>query len=413
MRKISPYIFLKMAFLSLRRHSIRSGLALLGIVIGIASMTMTMALGEGASERLQKEILAMGENLMYVIPGNFLSRGEVRRSSKQENPLEYQDYLALRQLLPNIGACTPCVEKKELVKFQGNQILGDIQGVNTEFFRMESRGIKSGVPFSAHHDQLGIPVAILGSEMAKELFKRENPLGKTILIGKNPFKVVGVFNEAPKKMNHMKNPNINVVVPFSSVWRKMTSRSESNSIHHIILRPKEGKNSTQLVSGIRKLLRFRHHIDEGDPDDFTIWDLQAMMQAAHKSSELFNQFLLIAASISLIVGGIGIMNIMLVAMTERRKEIGIKMAIGATPSHILTQFLIESVLLCLTGGVVGVLVGIGGAYLLGSVTEFEWVFREKPIIYAFVTTIIIGLFFGFYPAYKASRLTPVEALRSI
>lgn len=413
MRKISPYIFLKMAFLSLRRHPIRSGLALLGIVIGIASMTMTMAIGEGANQRLRKEILAMGENLMYIIPGNFLSKGDVRKSQKREKQLDYADYLALRQLATNILACTPCVEKKELVKFQGNQVLGDIQGVNTDFFRMESRGIKFGFPFSAHHDQLGASVAVLGSEIAKELFKRENPIGKTILIGKNPYKVLGVFNEAPQRMNSMKNHNINVVVPFSSIWRKIQSPDESNAIHHIILRPREGKNSTQLVSGIRRLLRFKHHIAEGDQDDFTIWDLQAMMQAAHKSSQLFNQFLLIAASVSLVVGGIGVMNIMLVAMTERRKEIGIKMAIGATPSHILIQFLIESTLLCLTGGVVGILLGVGGAYLLGSFTEFEWVLHEKPIIFAFLTTMIIGVFFGFYPAYKASRLNPVEALRSI
>jgi putative ABC transport system permease protein len=413
MAKVSPLIFFKMAILSLRRHPIRSGLALLGIVIGIASMTVTMALGEGANERLKKEILALGENWIYIMPGNFMSKGEVRRTRKQERNLQYEDFIAMHQFASSIQACTPCVEKKELVKYQGNQLMAEIQGLNSEFFRIEPRGIKIGAPFSSHHDKGGTPVAILGSEVAKELFKQENPIGKTILIGKHPFKVLGVFNEAPKRMNRIQNPNINVVVPFSSVWRKMISPGENNSVHHIIVRPKEGKNSTQLVSGLRRLLRFRHQISEGDADDFTIWDLQAMMQAAHKSSQVFNQFLLIAASVSLVVGGIGIMNIMLVAMTERRKEIGIKMAIGATSGHILTQFLIESILLCLTGGIVGVLCGIGGAYLLGSFTEFEWAIREKPIILAFATTIAVGLFFGFYPAYKASRLNPVEALRSV
>lgn len=413
MAKVSPLIFFKMAVLSLRRHPIRSGLALLGIVIGIASMIVTMALGEGANERLKKEILALGENWIYIMPGNFMSRGEIRKTRNQEKNLQYEDYLAMYQLSSNIQACTPCVEKKELVKYQGNQLVAEIQGLNAEFFRIESRGIKIGMPFSPHHDKTGTLVAVLGSEVAKELFKQENPIGKTILIGKNPFKVLGVFNEAPKRMNRIQNPNVNIVVPFSSVWRKMIPPGENQSVHHIIVRPKEGKNSTQLVSGIRRLLRFRHQISEGEADDFTIWDLKAMMQAAHKSSQIFNQFLLIAASVSLVVGGIGIMNIMLVAMTERRKEIGIKMAIGATSSHILAQFLIESVLLCLTGGIVGVLCGIGGAYLLGIFTEFEWALREKPIILAFATTIAVGLFFGFYPAYKASRLNPVEALHSV
>lgn len=413
MPKISPLIFFKMAILSLRRHPIRSGLALLGIVIGIASMTVTMALGEGANERLRKEILAMGENWIYIMPGNFMSRGEVRKTRSQEKNLQYEDYLAMQQLSSSIQACTPCVEKKELVKYQSNQLVAEIQGLNADFFRIEPRGIKLGIPFSFHHDKAGTPVAILGSEVAKELFKQANPIGQTILIGKNPFKVLGVFNEAPKRINRIQNPNINIVVPFSSVWRKMISPGENNSVHHIIVRPKERKNSTQVVSGLRRLLRFRHQIPEGKADDFTIWDLQAMMQAAHKSSQVFNQFLLIAASVSLVVGGIGIMNIMLVAMTERKKEIGIKMAIGATSRHILMQFLIESILLCLTGGIVGIVCGIGGAYLLGSFTDFEWALREKPIILAFVTTIVVGLFFGFYPAYKASRLNPVEALRSV
>lgn len=413
MAKVSPFIFFKMAFLSLRRHPIRSCLALLGIVIGIASMTMTMAVGEGANERLRQEILAMGENWIYVIPGNFMSKGEIRRSRKQEKNLQFEDYVAMRQLLPGIQACTPCVEQKEIAKYQGKQLLAEVQGLTADFFRIEPRGIKMGSSFSAHHDQAGIPVAVLGSEVAKELFKQENPVGKTIVIGNSSFKVLGVFNEAPQRMNRIQNPNVNIVVPFSSVWRRMISPGENNSIHHIIVRPKNDKNSTQLVSGMRKLLRFRHQIGEGEGDDFTIWDLQAMMQAAHKSSQVFNQFLLIAASVSLIVGGIGIMNIMLVAMTERRKEIGIKMALGANSNHILAQFLIESIMLCLTGGIVGIVLGIGGAILLGIFTDFDWALREQPIILAFVTTIVVGLFFGFYPAYKASRLNPVEALRSI
>ena len=211
----------------------------------------------------------------------------------------------------------------------------------------------------------------------------------------------------------MSHPDTNIVVPFSSIWQKMGPLEGDSSLDYLLVRPKEGKNSTQFVAALRRLLRFRHQISEGEPDDFTIWDLQAMMQAAHQSSQIFNQFLLIAASVSLIVGGIGIMNIMLVAMTERRKEIGIKMALGATSHQILIQFLVEAVILCLTGGAVGIILGIGGAYLLGIFTDFDVALSTEPIIWAFGTTVVVGLFFGFYPAYKGSKLNPIDALRSV
>lgn len=412
MRSISHFILLKMAFLSLRRHWVRSALALLGIVIGIAAMTITLAIGEGAKERLKEEILAMGENWMHIYPGNFLSKTQVQRSRKLDKELRYRDYLAILQMKANFQACTPCVEKKEMVKYQSNQILADIQGFNAEYFLIEPRGIKKGISFSEHHEKRGIPVAVLGSETARQLFKHENPVGKSILIGKKSFKVMGVFNEAPKKLNRLHNPNINVVVPFSSVWKKLIEVDESDSVHHITLRPKEGKNPAQIVAGMRRLLRFQHHLEGDDLDDFTIWDMQTLMQAAQKSSHLFNQFLLISAAVSLLVGGIGVMNVMLVAMAERKKEIGIKMAIGATSTQILYQFLIESVLLCLTGGIMGIIFGIIGAAVLGSLTDFDWALRFKPVAFALFMTIGVGVFFGFYPAYKASKLEPVAALQS-
>jgi putative ABC transport system permease protein len=412
MARVSPFIFCKMAFLSLRRHPIRSSLALLGIVIGIASMVVTMALGEGENERLQKEILSMGKDWIYIFQGNHMNQGGVQKERQETKPLRYEDYQAIRQFSPDIYASTPYLDSQEEVKSQANQVVAEIQGVNEEFFRIESRQIQKGMAFSSYHDKASIKVAVLGSEVAKELFKRGDPIGKTIFIAKVPFQVIGVFSEAPKAVNQFHDPNLNVVVPFSTVWKKMIP-SYQNALQRIIVRPKAEKNSTQLVVNLRRLLRFRHQLSEQQPDDFTIWDLQAMMQAAYKSSQIFNQFLLIAASVSLLVGGIGIMNIMLVAMTERRKEIGIKMAIGATSGHILFQFLVESVVLCLTGGIVGILCGIGATYVVGMMTTFEWAIRQTPLVIALGTTVIVGLFFGFYPAYKASKLHPIEALQTL
>jgi putative ABC transport system permease protein len=413
MSHVSPLIFFKMAALSLRRHPIRSGLALLGIVIGITSMTVTMAIGEGANERIKKEILSIGENWIYIMPGNFLNQGEVRKNRKKEKNLQYEDYVAISQFSSDIRACTPCIEMREIVKYQGNQLVSEIKGFHADYFRLEPRGVKIGMPFSLHHEKTATAVAVLGSEIVKELFKQENPIGKTVLIGKKSFTVVGVFDEAPKKINRVQNPNLNIAVPFSTLWKKMIFPDENNSLHSIIIQPHPGKNSAQLVASIRRLLRFRHQLTEQQPDDFTIWDLQALMHTAQKTMQVFNQFLFIAASISLVVGGIGIMNIMLVAMTERKKEIGIKMALGATSGHILFQFLIESILLCLTGGFVGILCGLVATYVLGSMAEFDWAIRTTPIIIAFATTVAVGVFFGFYPAFKASKLNPVDALQSI
>ncbi len=412
-KKTSPLIFLKMAMLSIKRHPIRSGLALLGIVIGIASMTITMAIGEGANERLKKEIMGMGENSIIIVPGNYMTKGEARRSKKREKNLQYEDYQAIDKLIPNIRAISPGIESKEIAKYKENQVVVEVQGVTADYFKIESRQIAKGIAFTSYHDQLEAQVAILGSEVAKELFHEKDPIGKIILIAKRPFQILGVFDDLPKKMNRPHNPNLDIIVPFNSVWQKLIEPNSNNSLHKILVLPKEGHNFTKLVSGIRRLLRFNHQLAEGDSDDFTIWDLQAIMDAIQKSSQLFNQFLLIAASVSLIVGGVGIMNIMLVAMTERKKEIGIKMAIGATSFQILIQFLIESVLLCLVGGFVGIISGVAGSYLLSSFTEFQGIINEKPIILALMTTLSVGLFFGFYPAFKASKVQPVEALQTI
>ena len=412
MGRPSPLIFLKMSILSLRRHPVRTGLALLGIIIGIAAMTVTMAIGEGANEQLRKEILSMGENWISIFPGNMINRGEIRKTRKREKNLHYDDFLAIKQLSPQILACTACIENKELVKVHGNQLLAEVQGFNADYFRIEPRGLQRGMAFTSFHEENRLPVAVIGSAVANELFKKESPLGKKIQIGTYFFKVIGVFNEAPKRMNRLHNPNLNVVIPFSTAWNKIIPEDDSHSIHRIIIRPKSDLLASQLVAGLRRLLRFRHQIEGDMPDDFTVWDLKGLMVAANKSTQLFNQFLLIAASISLVVGGIGIMNIMLVAMTERRKEIGIKMALGATSNQILAQFLFESVLLCLTGGAAGIICGIGAAFIAGLFTDYNWVIRLTPLLIALTTTVFVGLFFGFYPAYKASKLNPVEALQS-
>jgi putative ABC transport system permease protein len=408
MARVSPWIFVQMAFTSLRRHPIRSSLALLGIVIGIAALIATMAIGKGADLEIQKDILAMGKNTITIFSGNFLN--QVQKASIKEQPLTDRDYQALRFQLDQIEAGTPLIFDKKLVRYKGKQILADIQGVNEEFIKLSTRQIHFGNFFSSFHVHNATKVAILGSDIAKELFGKVNPIGETIMIQKFPFKVLGVWEEIQSDQNVFQNPNLEIIVPLSAVWQKLIF-TQRNVVHSLVLSPKNKEHSTQLVVSIKRILRFLHQLKD-EPDDFTILDQQAILKAAKKSSKRLNQFILVAAATSLLVGGIGIMNIMLVSMVERKKEIGLKMAIGATPTHILFQFLIESLLLCFIGGLLGIGAGIGVTYLLGYIGEFPWLLEREPIYIALLTTCCVGIFFGFYPAYQASRLHPIDALHS-
>ena len=408
MARAAPSMFVKMAFACLRRHPIRSGLALLGIVIGIAALIATMAVGKGADLELQKDIRAMGKDTIIIFSGNFLN--QVQKARVIEQPLRYQDYQALCSQLSGIEACTPSVFEKKLVRYQGEQVMAKVQGVNEEYLKLDVRKIKSGDFFSSYHVHNGTRVAVLGSDLAKELFGQKHAVGEVVSIQNIPFKVIGVLDKLESKNNVYDNSNLDIIVPLTSVWQKLIF-TPRNSVHSLTLSPKNKEQSSQLVASIKRILRFMHQLKD-QPDDFTILDQQAILKAAKKSSQRLNQFILMAAAASLLVGGIGIMNIMLVSMVERKKEIGLKMAIGATPFHILSQFLIESVMLCSLGGLLGIGAGVGATYLLGHLGGFPWALENKPIVIASLTTCFIGIFFGLYPAYQASKLNPVEALHS-
>jgi putative ABC transport system permease protein len=400
-----------MALVSLKRHPVRSILALLGVVIGIAGLVTTLSLGEGATAALEKQLLSMGKESLRVMSGNVFSYYDPIYRGQEPHPLTIQDYEALQAQIPHLAAATPVIENIQKVEYQGQTLQINVLGGNEQHIKTRTSKVTQGFFFNKYQAQFGEKVAVLGFSAAKSLFGLSNPIGKMIFIENHPFKVIGVLSQSQKKEGSIRDPDMNLWVPFNSVW-KILMEAHDNALSEIILLPHDPSENSRTKALIRRILRFRHNLKEDQPDDFTIWDMNQMYLIAKKSSQTLHRFMFMAAGISLLVGGIGIMNILLVSMAERKSEIGLRMAIGASPSLILAQFLIESIILCLLGGFLGILAGIIGCYVAGWLTAFPWLLRWPAFAISILTTSFIGIIFGFYPAYRASKLHPIEALRS-
>jgi len=405
---MNTYILIKSAFHSLRHHKGRSALTILGIVIGISAIIATLAIGYGAEEKMKKTILAIGNNYVEMWAGNFLLQGITKSKRKKPKRLREDDIKSLKLQLSDIRAISPVFFVRTNIEHQGTQIVAQTKGGNEHFISILGRVINKGSNFSHYQVKKGSRVIILGHKAAKDLFKSVNPIGKTVSIKNMLFTVVGTAKEI-KHYKAMNNPNLDVFMPYTAS-KKYLQKTRTCKIHGIVLSAKNQETMSQLVRNMRKIMRTRHHLELDDPDDFSIIDQQSMLKAAKASSGIFNIFLLIVASISLLVGGIGVMNIMLVSVTERTQEIGIRMALGAPRVLILRQFLIESVALCFIGGTIGIALGMITPFAAHLIAGFPVVLKLQPIIIAFFTIFLIGIIFGYYPARKASLLHPVEAL---
>lgn len=406
------YEIAQMSLHSLSSHKLRSLLALLGIVIGIAALIITMSLGKGTQKQIEAQILSLGRNFIIVESGAFSPEGKViEQKGKLQIPLNQSDYEAIRQQVSNIKYISPVIESKKSVSYGGMNIYGYVKGGTSDLGEILGRTLAKGTFFSPYQEKIGARVAVLGSRAAAELFGEIDPIDKLILIDKTPFKVIGVLKEIPNYQAVIQDENLEILVPLSTVWRRLI-RTWDNSFSMIIIQVNDPEKSPNTASEIRNILRYKHRLRERYPDDFKVFDQKALSDAANKSTQTLNLFLIFAAGISMLVGGIGIMNIMLVSMAERTKEIGIRMAIGASPNMILMQFLLEAVVLCLIGGIIGIVVGLLTpeivTYLTGLISERNW----ASVWIALLMSVATGVFFGFHPAYKASQLNPVQALRS-
>lgn len=401
---------LKMSLRSLKDHKVRSLLALLGIVVGIAALMVTVAMGRGAQEAIKDQIINMGDNYIMIQRGRLAGASKAHQIQGRMKPLTEQDYEAIRAQVPNIRAISPVLEKSLVLDHGGETITASVKAGNTQLFDILRRPLAEGSPMTKYHVKTGGKVVVIGSKVAEELFANENPVGKTLKIASAPYMIVGILEEQEKVQAFGRDPNLVVFIPISVAMRKFTAGT-NRSLSSIVMSIIDKDKSEQTVTTLRRILRFRHLLSGDQTDDFVIWDQQALLSAAEASRETLNTFLLAAAGVALAVGGIGIMNIMLVSMTERKREIGVRMAIGAPPKAIFTQFLSESATLCLVGGIIGVLIGSVLPSVITYLTGLPSYLELAPMLTALITAFVVGIIFGFYPAYKASKMNPVEALQ--
>jgi putative ABC transport system permease protein len=393
------------AFKTFTRNKARSFLTTLGIIIGVASVIATVSIGQGASASIQNAINALGSNLLIILPGSS-NLGGVQTGFGELSDLTLQDAKAIRKL-PAVKTDAANIRMNEQVIWRGNNWGTSVMGTSSTFPIIKNWPVSKGEFFNKQQDNTAANVAVIGTTVATQLFGLMNPVGHIVLIHNVPFKIIGELKAIGFNAFGQDQDDI-VAIPITTMMEKIAGISWVNMI---MVSAKSKKDTVLAQNQITALLRQRHHIPPHKPNDFYVRNLTQIAQTAGSSAQIFTILLAAVAAVSLLVGGIGIMNIMLVSVTERTKEIGIRMAVGAKKNDILKQFLIESSVLSLFGGVLGIGLGVGISDLISVVSPLHTIITIEPIVISIVFSVAVGVFFGFYPAYKASNLNPVEALR--
>jgi putative ABC transport system permease protein len=397
---------------ALRAHKLRSILTMLGIVIGVGAVIATVSIGGGAREEVVGRIRSLGANLIIVIPGNVTSGG-VRLGTGQSATLTDDDARAIEKEVTQVQVAAPLLRSGAQVVFAGTNWGTSVFGVENNFFEAREWEIESGRAFNPDENQRGAQVALLGLSVKTQLFGDDDPIGQTLRIKNVPFEVIGVMARKGQSAQGQDQDDA-IFVPLQSARQRVigASRARGKSVGSIMVKVREGEEMSEAESEIRSLLRQKHRLREGDDDDFTLRNLTDILSTVEASAKVLSIGLAAVAAVSLLVGGIGIMNIMLVSVTERTREIGVRMAVGARPRDVMSQFLIEATTLALIGGVAGILLGLAGAVGVSRFSGWPLYIDINSIIMAVVVSGLIGILSGFYPAWRASRLDPVEALRS-
>lgn len=407
---MKAFILFKISLRSVAMHTVRSFLTVLGITIGIAAIIVTFAIGRGAQEKIKSQIMWMGERASYIVAGNVLTRGAARAALFKPSRLTVQDMQAIRSQVPDIQEMSRSSFTLQMIEYEGNATRDRVLGVDANFLTINKNKLRYGTSFTPQQVLNRVSVALLGEKIAQKLFKNEMPIGKTIRIEGYPFIVIGVI-EHQEHFFGPEDPNARVYIPFTVAKKYFAKANESeDDLAGIALSFKPHTSSAKAVRTIRRILRLRHNLENEKEEDFTIFDTDEITRSAQDASDVIKLFGLLAASISLIVGGIGVMNIMLVSVNERMQEIGLRMALGATPFLVQAQFLVESTALCAVGGIMGVLLGLAGIWLIGIITTLPFIIELTPLLLSFFVTIMTGIFFGYYPAKLAASLNPIDAL---
>ena len=392
----------EMALVAIARNKLRSSLTVLGIVIGVGAVIAMVHFAESTSRAVTAQIASLGQNLLIVTPGAGRGMGGVRVAGK---PFEMTDVTAISRDIPNIDLAPTTQSSAQLVYGNVNWP-SSVVGTTNDFFTVRDWKLASGRMFEATELQAGLPVCILGQTPHRELFQGGEALDEQIRVGKVSCRVIGVLESKQAAMGQ--DPDDTVIMPLRTVQRRINGNRDVNTLY---LSARIDGTTAQIQADLERLLRERRRLAPGADDDFRVRDMKEIADRVEGSSAFFTVLLGGIAGVSLLVGGIGIMNIMLVSVTERTREIGIRMAVGARGTEVMWQFLLESILLSLLGGIIGVGVGIGGSWL--ALTEMEMQFHFVPgiVVVAFVFSALVGIVFGFFPARKAARLNPIDALR--
>jgi putative ABC transport system permease protein len=402
---MSPRAIFREAFKALRRNKMRSILTVLGIMIGIGAVICVVAIGEAGSEQVQEQLNNLGENFVWIEAGSRAPNG-IRTGSHGTKTLTVGDSNAIGHM-PLIKSVTPNVDGNTVIIYGNHNWSTHWRGVSPESFQIKRWPVVQGAPFTQADVDQAANVVVIGATVRDQLFGAEDPIGKVVRVGTNPCQVVGVL-EAKGQSGFGQDQDDTLVVPYTTGMKKMKG---NDWLDDIMASATTQDAVNPAIDQIIGLLRERHHIRPGQDDDFNVRRPDEFIQARLAATRTFTFLLIAVASVSLLVGGIGIMNVMLVSVTERTREIGIRMAIGATEASVQAQFLGEAILLSLFGGLMGIAVGVGGSMLLGKLLDWPMSIPPQSIAVAAIFASGVGVFFGFYPARKASRLDPIEALR--
>jgi putative ABC transport system permease protein len=397
---------IRIALRALARNKMRSILTMLGIVIGVAAVIAMVGVGRGAQQKVQDQIASMGTNLIFVSAGS-VNRGGMHLGAGATKTLVYDDMKAIQQQVPSVSMVAPGAATSGQVVFADQNWSTRINGTEPQFFDIRDWTFSAGSSFTEDDVTHAADVAVLGDTVKRNLFGNTNPVGQTIRVGNLPFEVVGVL--AAKGQSGMgADQDDGIYVPITTLQKKISGQ---DWLQYIMASAVSQPASYTAQQQITALLRDRHRIRPGQDDDFDVRNLADIAQLADQQAQVMTMLLASIAGVSLIVGGIGIMNIMLVSVTERTREIGIRVAIGATEQDVQWQFLSESVVLSLLGGLAGILIGAGTSVAITKLLGWAILISPPAIIAAVVFSMAVGVFFGYYPARKAARLDPIEALR--
>ncbi|HKA38288.1 MAG TPA: ABC transporter permease [Burkholderiales bacterium] len=401
---------MRIALRALRVNKLRSTLTMLGIIIGVAAVITMIAVGAGAQARVEEQIKSLGSNLILLLPGSVTSGG-ARMGSGSRNTLTEDDAYAIQRDVANVQAAPQLRGTGQVVA--GNTNWSTVfYGITPEYFEVRNWVIAAGKGFEPADLTGSAKVALLGETVVRNLFGDVDPIGQVIRIRKVPFVVIGTLERKGQSLMGQDQDDV-VLMPISTARNRVLGGGTARQrvVGSIFLKVREGADMAEAEAQIRTLLRQRHRVQQGQEDDFTLRNLSEVLGAQEASSRIMTLLLAAVASVSLLVGGIGIMNIMLVSVTERTREIGLRMAVGARSRDILAQFLVEAVTLALIGGLLGIVVGVAGSAGIAHLAEWRVELRPDSVVLAVGFAAAVGVFFGFYPARKASRLVPIEALR--